>query len=103
MSGSFVEDTLAQASKAGGRAGIRVFEAILCCNHDRVVDLDVAVHLASFLARRSLPTAGGETVERLGARAVEGGATPLTLVAELLTKEHPGKAYARAGNYSWRW
>ena len=37
MSGSFVEDTLAQASKAGGRAGIRVFEAILCCNHDRVV------------------------------------------------------------------
>ena len=79
MSGSFVEDTLAQASKAGGRAGIRVFEAILCCNHDRVVDLDVAVHLASFLARRSLPTAGGETVERLGARAVEGGATPLTI------------------------
>ena len=63
MSGSFVEDTLAQASKAGGRAGIRVFEAILCCNHDRVVDLDVAVHLASVLARRSLPTAGGETVE----------------------------------------
>ena len=65
MSGSFVEDTLAQASKAGGRAGIRVFEAILCCNHDRVVDLDVAVHLASVLARRSLPTAGGETVERV--------------------------------------
>ena len=74
-----MEDTLAQASKAGGRAGIRVFEAILCCNHDRVVDLDVAVHLASVLARRSLPTAGGETVERLGARAVEGGATPLTV------------------------
>ncbi|CAL1152976.1 unnamed protein product [Cladocopium goreaui] len=72
MPSSFVEDTLAQASKAGGRAGIRVFEAILCCNHDRVVDLDVAVHLASVLARRSLPTAGGETVERLGARAVEG-------------------------------
>ena len=41
--------------------------------------LDVAVHLASVLARRSLPTAGGETVERLGARAVEGGATPLTI------------------------
>ena len=99
-----MEDTLAQASKAGGRAGIRVFEAILCCNHDRVVDLDVAVHLASVLARRSLPTAGGENSQSAWERVqLRGGATPLTLVAELLTKEHPGKAYARAGNYSWRW